>query len=195
VPGAARRAFLPALSNSWCAQCEPIAVTVPISNDAWIDAWNVGANHGADAVLKVRTGGVYKALIRADMPPQVMGRLIVSATLRLYVEARSNTAAGTLSAYRLKRAWDEASVTFNTPWVGPGAADPTDAEGLADGNAPMGTVGMWFTLDVTSAVRAWSGGTANDGLLLVYASDSSTVYELSSRSRVGKEPAIEITIR
>jgi len=195
VAGAGRRLYLPIAFKEWYAPSEPQTVTAPVTADAWIDAWNAGANHGPDAVLKVRSGGIYKALLKADLPPQVMGRLITGATLKLYVETRSNTGTGTLSAYRLKRAWSEGTVTWNTPWVGAGATDPSDVDAAADGSSALNAVGVWLSVDVTSAAQAWAGGTANHGLLLVYASGASTVYEFSSRSRAGKEPVLEITYR
>lgn len=145
--------------------------------------------------MKVRSGSVYKGLVKAELPTQVMGRLVTRATLRMYVETRSNTGTGTLSAYRLKRAWDEGTVTWNAPWVGPGATDPTDVQSVADGALALNAVGVWVEVDVTTAVQAWASGTANHGLILVYTSGASTVYEFSSRSRVGKEPTLEIVYR
>ena len=186
---------MPLMYKDWCMPSEPQTITAPVTADAWIDEWNAGANHGADAALKVRSGGIHKALVKADLPPQVMGRLITSATLKVYVETRSNTGTGTLSAYRLKRAWNEGTVTWNAPWLGGGASDPTDVEAAADGGVALNAVDMWLNVDVTSAVQAWANGTANHGLLLLYTSGASTVYEFSSRSRAGKEPTLEITYR
>lgn len=153
------------------------------------------ANHGADAVVKVKSGGIYKGLMKADLPAQVIGRLIVSAQLKMYVETRSNAGTGTLSAYRLKRPWNEATVTWNSPWVGAGATDSSDVESTAAGSVALNAAGIWIAVDVKTAVQAWASGTANNGLLLVYSSSASTVYEFSSRSRVGKEPTLEIVYR
>lgn len=195
VAGARRRLYLPVAFREWYAPSEPQTVSAIASADAWIDGWNPTANHGADTTLKVRSGGVYKALVKADLPPQVMGRLITQAVLKVWVETRSNTGVGTLRAYRLLRAWNEGTVTWNVPWVGPGATDSADVVSAADGSAALNAVGQWLAVEVTGAVQAWASGTANHGLLLVYESSASTVYEFASRSRAGKEPALEITYR
>jgi hypothetical protein len=174
---------------------EPQIVAAPITADAWIDEWNADAKHGADATLKARSGGVYKTLVKAELPPQVIGRLITSASLKMYVEARSNTGSGTLSAYRLKRAWNEETVTWNVPWLGGGASDPSDVEATADGSVALNAAGVWLSADVSATVRAWANGAVNHGLILIYTSSASTVYEFSSRSQAGKEPSLEITYR
>ncbi|MDH7490254.1 MAG: DNRLRE domain-containing protein [Anaerolineae bacterium] len=183
---------LPVAFREWYAPSEPQAARAVAVADAWIDSWNPATNRGADANLKVRSGGVYKALVRAELLPQIMGRLVVQAVLNVWVETRTNAGTGTLRAYRLLRAWNEDTVTWNVPWAGPGATDNTDVLAIADGSAALNVVGQWLSVEVTGAVQAWASGAANHGLLLVYESSASTVYELASRSRTGKEPIPEI---
>ena len=145
--------------------------------------------------LKVKSGGVHKAVLKADLPAAIMGRLIVSAKLRLYVETRSNAGSGMLSAYRLNRGWDEGTVTWNVPWVGPGATDVTDVHATADGMIALNAEHVWLEVEVTSAVQAWASGGANHGLILVYESGASTVYEFGARHNAAHAPSLSITYR
>lgn len=196
VPGARPALWLPIVFMEWRALSEPVTVTASVVADSWISEWdNPPANHGSDANLKVRTGGVHKALVKAALPAEILGRYIVSAELRLYVANRSNTSTGALSAFRLKRAWEEMTVTWVVPWAGAGATAPSDVEATADGSAALGVVNAWVSVDVTSAVRAWATGAANYGLILTYASGSGNVYEFASRSVAGKEPVLAIVYR
>lgn len=169
------------------------SVTAPVTADSWISAWdNPPANHGMDVSLRVRASDVMKTVLRAELPAEVAGRQIYQARLRLYVTDRSNAGWGTLAAYRLKRNWDEYTVTWMLPWEGPGASAPSDADAAPAGTMTLNTEDTWIELDVASAVQAWADGEENDGLLLSYTASASTEYRFASREWRDKEPVLEI---
>jgi len=57
----------------------------------------------------------------------------------------------------------------------------------------MLTLNAWFAMDVKDAAQAWAHGAPNQGLILTYASGSSNIYEFSSQSVAGKQPALVVT--
>ncbi|MBC7259542.1 MAG: DNRLRE domain-containing protein [Chloroflexi bacterium] len=169
-----------------------VSTTLPLTADSWIDSWNQSANHGADGSISLRNGGVKKGLVRAELPAEAMGQSIYSARLKLYFTYRSNTGVGTLKAYRLKRAWEETTVTWLIPWEQPGASDPSDVDGTVVGSAPLNAINVWVTLEVKDAVQAWANGAENDGLLLIFDSTSSTEYRFASREYAPQAPRLEL---
>ena len=168
-------------------------VTAAIGADAWISQWSPTANMGGDVSLGIRTGGVFKTVLSPALPAEVLGKHIVSAQLKVYVKSRSNTGAGTLNVYRVKRSWSEYTVTWNAPWAVAGAGDATDVESVAAGSVALNAAGVWVTINVTSAVQAWADGQPNNGLLLVYASGSSTEYWFGARHYRPQAPSLTIT--
>jgi len=170
-----------------------VSTVVPLAADSWIDSWNTTANHGSDPAIALRNGGAKKALVRAELPAEAAGQHIYSARLKLYFTYRSNAGTGTLKAYRLTKAWDEKTVTWEVPWEQPGATGPSDLNPTAVGTpTPLNAINVWVTLDVTQAAQAWANGAENDGLLLIFDSSSSTEYRFASREYAPKAPSLEL---
>jgi hypothetical protein len=162
--------------------------------DSWMNAWAPTATHGYEVEIAVRTGGIYKSVLKPELPAGLAGSKVKSAQLRLYVKSRSNAGTGTLRAFLLKRNWDEGTVNWNTPWASPGAAASTDAASTLSGSAALATLFSWVTIDVTSAVQAWADGATNYGLLLDYTSGTSTEYRLGARHAVAYAPSLVIQL-
>ncbi|MFO8009306.1 MAG: DNRLRE domain-containing protein [Dehalococcoidia bacterium] len=108
------------------------------------------------------------------------GAAIESATLYLFVEqSRENR----VNVHRITSAWEEDTVTFNS--FG-GSFDP-----VVSGSFVAGTVGEWDSVDITSLVQSWAGGTPNYGLLL----ETEGYHNIFSSSESGTEthrPYLEI---
>ncbi|MDH7490661.1 MAG: DNRLRE domain-containing protein, partial [Anaerolineae bacterium] len=170
-----------------------VSTVIPLAADSWIDSWSTTANHGSDLAIALRSGGAKKALVRAELPAEAAGQPIYSARLKLYFTYRSNTGIGTLKAYRLTKAWDEKTVTWDVPWEKPGATGPSDVDPTAIGTpTPLNAINVWVTLDVTDAARAWANGVENDGLLIIFDSNSSTEYRFASREYAPNVPRLEL---
>ncbi len=170
-----------------------VSTTVPLAADSWMDSWAPTANHGSDLAITLRSGGTKKGLVRVELPAEAAGQPIYSARLKLYFTYRSNAGIGTLKVYRLTKAWDEKTVTWQFPWEQPGATGPSDLDPTAIGTpTPLNAVNTWVSLDVSEAARLWAAGAENDGLLLIFESSSSTEYRFASREYASQAPRLEL---
>jgi hypothetical protein len=162
--------------------------------DAHIREWTPDDNYGNIGGLRTRpTSEASRALMRWNLTGVVpAGATITSAQLQMYSNARSNALAQTITAYKLLRAWDEATVTWNqaatgVPWTTAGCAgigsDRDSAASASIAIGPADPVPGWYAFALTSLVQSWiSDPGSNYGLILV-ATGGSVAYDfLSSES-------------
>ena len=114
-------------------------------------------------------GGVHRLLVRFDdISAKVSaGTDVTRAVLRLYQTANTRANGHILDLFALGRAFDAASVTWNSPWSQSGAY-PGDVDGAAITSITLDSQnGVWREFDVTNYVReVVSGQRANNGFLL-----------------------------
>ena len=111
-----------------------------------------------------------------------------SARLELYATKRSNSAALTISAYRVLRAWVGKQATWaqastGVPWSLAGCnGQGVDREAAATNTFLADAASRWYSLDVTALARAWAADPAqNQGLVLKGSGGTSVEYNLASK--------------
>jgi cell division septation protein DedD len=135
--------------------------------------------------LQVKGDGSCASLIRFDLPEELRGRTIVSATLQLLTRYRANSISCSVGAYRVHRAWlaDQATwvnATRTQAWGFPGIW-PVDSDQTPLDQVQLSSDDAWYDLDVTQAVRDWTADSAsNDGLLLRSTVINAATYHFSS---------------
>jgi hypothetical protein len=172
--------------------------------DDWIIAFSgADLNQGSSADLDLRAN-TDNALIRfaifaSEGGPVPNNATITSATLSLYKYSGPDAV---MQASRVLKSWTELGATWNntgagTPWTVPGAtgagtdilATPDSQASIADAlannctSAPFSSA-CWLNLDVTSSVKAFAGGTQNNGWLITQVSSSapSSYKDFNSRN-------------
>lgn len=146
----------------------PIETSFSPVADTYIDDNAPDANHGGDAILRLRARGKDRSLIKFDQAAilNVVGSSsIVSATLTFAVAKNWENwaASGSLALHRITAPWTEASATWNSENPAGGAswaADPSATTTVS--NDTTSTV----SFDVTADARAFLNGTENDGWIL-----------------------------
>jgi hypothetical protein len=128
----------------------------------------------------------------STLPPDM---IVCSATLKLTRNLNDNAAGRPMDIYRLTKAFDEATVTWNEAssgdsWTVPGAAD--DAVGtsntpLTDPYATDSSNSETTTWDITQLVNEWYNGTPNLGLLILSEPQGNQTHWASKESSPGPE--------
>lgn len=87
---------------------------IPVESDAWIDAAEPNARHGADATLSVMAGAAERrALFAATVPGSQQARLVrATFALRLQSNADPSLAMRELELHRLETAFSEARTSW-----------------------------------------------------------------------------------
>lgn len=170
------------------------------AEDTYLSQWEPDTNFMWDKLLKVRSYGTKKALVRFDLSPlaTLSPAQVDRAILVVWAETQTNPQGMTLKAYPVTTAWDAASANWieaaaGMPWTLPGASAAPD-DYLTE---PMATaslaVGRWTVLDVTDVVKQWlDGSLPNNGLLLTGESPGAVRYSLggSLHTQAGARPAL-----
>ena len=172
--------------------------------DTHLDAWATTRNLSPERLVIVRSGNIRSALFRFDLSSLPATADVQSATLRLHVSERSNSLSLPIEVYRLRRAWDCASATWNQagaaqPWGRPGADDTSlDRDALPTSRVTLSQVNVWISLDATELVRRWVAEPAqNHGLLIKGGGESSTEYRFTSSNYANENlrPQLVVTYR
>jgi cell division septation protein DedD len=135
--------------------------------------------------LQVKGDGSLASLIRFDLPEELRGRTIVSATLQLLTRYRAKPMSCSVGVYRVQRAWlaDQATwinATRAQVWGFPGVW-PVDSDQTPMDQVQLSSDNAWYDLDVTQAVRDWTADSAsNDGLLLRSTVINAAAYHFAS---------------
>lgn len=178
------------------------------TSDAFLRWTNLSTtNTGSEdyVYFNVRDGGTWLAhtLIKFDLSDIPATATITNATLSLYVYTNDG-GSGTISSYRVYRAWTEAGADGDTydgsnSWGTQGCMNTTsDRSGTTSGDfekAAWEGVGYkdWV---ITQLVQDWVDGTyANNGVYL-YVSDSADIQDAarsSDHATVAERPKLVIT--
>jgi hypothetical protein len=160
------------------------------SDDAFLRASSPDSNFGSQADIEVRpdNGANRRGLVRFDLSPIPQGSTVTSATLYLFEEDKKLDQVTHI--YKVTSSWNESSVTWNSPWVNPGA-DFDNSYAYAS-FLPNQTDCM-LTIDLTEIVQEWVNGTPNHGFLL-YSTGPNHILRYSSKenSAVEQHPKLSI---
>jgi sugar lactone lactonase YvrE len=196
---------------------QPEAAAAPTA-DAYLKDGHPNKNQGDESILRVRANGHNRALVRfdeADIESGVAGRTLVSARLRMYIVDNADNWGSDgreVAVFRMKSAWTEGGVTWNSPddsntgnskvdgesWemggndetAWPFVADPTDSALHTNGLAG------WVEWDVTADVAAFLAGTAtNHGWLVKKVLEGQPgLVEYASREASANAPVLVLTV-
>jgi len=135
--------------------------------------------------LHIKGDGSYVSLIRFELPEQLRGRIIVSATLELLTRYRDKPLTAMVGTYRLRRPWLEDQATWvnassGESWTLPGIW-PADCDITPSDEQEVTESGVWTKFDVTQLVDDWlADPSSNNGVMVRSGGSGSVVYHFSS---------------
>ena len=146
-------------------------------------------HHGAVEHLFYGTGANRRALIKFDLSALPATAVVSSATMKLYAPLPLPT--GPVSAYRVKRNWDEKS-TWNTPWATAGCENTTSdrsATPIASTTVATG----WNTFNLNK-VEFELMRSANYGMVLVRTGEGgyADTIDINGRDAASNTPILTI---
>ena len=166
------------LSATGCT--DPRTVTVPASEDTYVDEASPAATFADSVDLKVRsrTGGQNRrAFVDFDVPSLGDGCSLQSATLRVFFNGVQAGGTRTIEARPVTAAWDDATLTWtNQPATGAAAGTTTNTAG-------------WMQATVTTGVQAMYAGSAHGFMLRDAVEGSATSLEQKIDSLEATAPA------
>jgi hypothetical protein len=140
--------------------------------DTYIDADSPNSTYYSQTSWAVGWKQKHAALLWFDLSPIPAGEVVTRATLQFYATGWSG-AGITLGAYAISRTVTLSESTWNQAqsgnlWGTPGCNNTaTDRRSDPESTLTTADLGRWYSLDVTSLVRAWcNGSVANNGVLL-----------------------------
>lgn len=172
-----------------------------VVRDSYLNGWAVEQAFGAASAMGLRAGGWMRPVLWFDVSVIPADAQIKAATLKLYVESRSNTNPTGVEVRRLLRPWDESVVTWDValtgePWEEAGAGWPSiDCSEAIVCIAQLRTAPTWLELDLTELAREWVADPgSNVGILLRATGAAGVQYNLTASEHwyVGRRPAFVI---
>lgn len=163
-------------------------------------------NFGSEPDLYLSKGYEAHPLLQFDVTGIAAGKLVKSATLRLYfgglnvntTAATQTTKSLTLNVHAVTRTWKELEATWRrrisgTNWTTQGGDYRITA--TATKTLPTNTVkGVWLEFAVGPLVQEWVDGvTTNNGLLLVLPTSSTEELLFNSREAASNRPELVVT--
>jgi len=153
-------------------------VSLPLTDDAWINANSPSGNFGTVESIFVHNWGPKYGLVRFDAA-SIAGQTVNSATLELYLS--SIGASGDISVHAITSSWDETTVMWNNQ-------PSTESVATAIVSLTTGDAGGTVVIDVTGAAQRWADGGLVDAGFLIVTSDSIKAY-FDAKERAGGVPA------
>jgi hypothetical protein len=158
------------------------------TSDTYISLYDPDTNYESPPArprLFVKGDGSYAALIRFELPEDLLGRNVHAATLQMRTRYHDKTLPVWIGAYQLRRSWlaDQATwinATDSESWGTPGVW-PVDCDPLPLNEQRLASDDAWYSFDITAAAREWvANRDSNYGVLLRGNLAASTTYHLSS---------------
>ncbi len=172
--------------------------TNAILNYLWKPHDNASSPLGVIALRTYQFNGI----TRFDVSSLPTDAYVTGATLRIYVQDRTNSGAITLNLYRLLRPWTLNQVTWHVAstgndWEKPGASDAyIDHAEPPLASVPVSDSAVYYDIDMTDAVRDWVHNPAsNFGALLVAAGTVSVQYTMGGDAYyvIEKRPRLTVS--
>ena len=164
----------------------PVHAQVPPSGDTYVSSSFAKINFGSGISLVVAPGT--SSYVQFNLSGIPAGTSIDKASLRLFVDAIG--AKGSFDVYELNSAWNENSLTYNSPQPGVG----TSATGGQPVAITAASQNQFLLIDITALVQGWVNRTIpNNGVALALTS-SSGAFSFDSKESLltGNGPELEI---
>jgi len=142
------------------------------TQDTYITKYLPNNSYGTIYTLTVRSGDYNASLFRFDVSQIPQNATVLSATLSVWVNGRSNTNVIHVSAHQMVRPWNQWDATWNqatagTPWGLAGANSSADRWLTASDEEIWTNYNIWGNFDVTAMVQSWTFNPAtNYGVIL-----------------------------
>lgn len=153
--------------------------SLPLTDDAWINANSPSNNFGASDDIFVHNWGPKHGLVRFDTAP-IAGQIVTSATLELYLN--SIASSGDIGVYAITSSWHETTVSWNNQ-------PPAESVAIANVSVTIADAGAMVVIDVTGAVQRWADGSLADSGFMIVTGDSIKAF-FDTKERSGGVPAI-----
>ncbi len=164
----------------------PVLAQVPPSGDTYVSSSYAKTNFGSGISLVVGTGT--NSYVQFNLSGIPAGASINKASLRLFVDAVGTK--GSFDVYEINSAWNENSLTYNTPPPSPGMS--------ATGGHPVAITAasqnQFLLIDITTLVQGWvNRSIANNGVALALTT-SSGAFSFDSKESLltGNGPELDI---
>lgn len=141
------------------------------------------------------SGRIWRWMAKFDFSGIPVNAIVSSAILELYQTNNYSDNARTKYVYRVKRNWVYDQVTWNiystgNSWQTAGCGGADDRETTDIGLLALSATesnGAWYAWSLTpSAVQEWiSGAFANNGLILITATETNDLYAYESLENAG----------
>jgi collagen triple helix repeat protein len=181
---------------------EARAVEALLLQDTYVDNGTSGghpppnaSNYGAGMDLRIFKGNgrlsrTFLKFSLATLPPGTLASDVASARLRFWVNGNS-TVAGPITLTPVTAAWDEYILKDNS--------SGTLTYGLPKlADLSVSSVNNFISIDLTSWVKAWLGGTlVNEGIEIEASAASSTLnlaFDSKESNQTSHEPRLEIVL-
>lgn len=155
-----------------------MAETMPTLADTYTDAGSPAVNFGAREWLLISPS--QRALLQFAVPAAPENATLSRATLTLFVGRVAEP--GSILVVTASGRWAEGLVTHATL---PGA-------GARVGTLTIGSAMQYVDLDVTTAVRSWMAGAANQGFLLSSAGAANVAIDSKENTATSQSPQLHI---
>jgi hypothetical protein len=155
------------------------------SGDSYTNTASPTTNYGAKTVLDVESASqtTYIQFNLSSIPDGYTSADITKATLKLYVNAVAK--GGSFNVNYVSGTWSESTINAsNAPVLGTTIAASVPLT-TADKN-------QYILVDVTAAVQAWLGGTANDGIALVANSPLNAAFDSKESTTTSHSAELDI---
>ncbi|MBN2102811.1 DNRLRE domain-containing protein [bacterium] len=154
-------------------------------DDSFIFSDDPGSNYGNEEYV----GQIDRFLIRFNLPPEIMGKQILSAKIGFYVWNQQDYREGdVLKIYCIERSWNENSVTWTNArdtetWQTPGGDYDFDDCITEISHQPGADHTFYPEVDITAVVQKWADGLrSNHGLLIINPGQTQIGFKASEYS-------------
>jgi hypothetical protein len=161
-----------------CTNSGADTVSLPLTDDAYINRNNPNLNLGADENMFVHYWGGKYGLVRFDAA-SIAGQAVNGATLNLYLNDIANN--GIIRVYAITSSWSESTVTWNNQ-------PPNEGIEVAVVELSTSDEGSVISIDVIDVVERWADGSLADAGFLIYTDDSIKAY-FDAKEKPGGTPA------
>lgn len=176
------------------------SVTLPASQDTWIDGAHTSSNYGSSISFTVTNGPrghIGRGLVSFDLSSIPPGKVLKTATLRLFTGSFSNPKASVLTVNPVNVPWTEGGATWKSAdgtsnsWMNGGFGGNF---GAAAASATIGSsyTSGWVEWDVTALAQQWiNGGSPNYGVGVLI--DTPSIIIFNSREFTANQPQLVLT--
>ena len=132
-----------------------------------------GASGDANCVGDSTALGHSRSLIKFNLPSEIKSGATINSAYFWTRELTARTTTMYVGAHQVNGSWNNNTVWSNQPSFNSKSMDRKNINSKSTDGGPNG---YWYKFNITSAVNAWTHGTANNGIILKSESEGSATY-------------------